>query len=119
MLGWVYVPHQPEENPMTATKIEEPSVSVVVRWSAFAERQQSPVRETPVLRVEGNPATPLETCERVYKETNLYQGHLWDVIQANLPAERTHTALSVGDEVVVDGVTFLCQSAGFSEKEAR
>jgi hypothetical protein len=31
-----------------------------------------------------------------------------------LSPDRTHTALSVGDEVTVDDVTFRCEPAGWS-----
>ena len=59
----------------------------------------------------------LRLCEQVYKQTNLYQGDLWDRIEEFLPATRSHTALSVGDAVMIDGITYECRAFGFGVKE--
>lgn len=55
----------------------------------------------------------LSLCERVFEETNLYQGELWDRIQPLLPDTRTHTALSVGDLVRIDDRVYKCANIGF------
>lgn len=50
--------------------------------------------------------------ERLFEETNLYQGPLWDAMQP-LPEERTHTSISVGDYVTVDDRMYRCASLGW------
>jgi hypothetical protein len=54
-------------------------------------------------------------AEHVFEATNLHSGPVWDRIEPNLPEERNHTALSVGDMVTVRGQTFRCEPAGWSE----
>ena len=52
--------------------------------------------------------------EMLYRNTNLYEGPLWDVIEPLLPADRSHTAISVGDLVEIDGSAYLCEPVGWS-----
>lgn len=59
--------------------------------------------------------SPLALCERVFMDTNRYQGSIWDIVEPILPENRTHTAVSVGDEVAVDGKVFRCESVGWRE----
>ena len=54
-----------------------------------------------------------QVCEAVFHQTNTYRGDLWDAIQPLLSPRRTHTALSVGDEVTVRGITYRCEPAGW------
>lgn len=54
-------------------------------------------------------------CEQVFHQTNTYQGPIWDAMQP-LPENRTHTALSVGDSVIIDGVEFTCEDIGFERR---
>ena len=62
-------------------------------------------------------------CEMLFRDTNLYSGPLWNLIEGRLPEGRSHTALSVGDQVVVNGTTYRCDVIGWSrvstEEEAR
>ena len=60
----------------------------------------------------------------IYKVTNL-QGELvefgaaleeielWKQIEDALPANRTHTSLSVGDEIQIEGRIYLIENVGF------
>jgi hypothetical protein len=85
---------------------------VTVTWKAFGE----PTSATIWFRNDDYPpATPLGVCAMLFSQTNLYKGHLWDLLETVLPENRTHTALSVGDEVTVDGVTHRCQPVGWLE----
>jgi hypothetical protein len=52
-------------------------------------------------------------CEELFKETNTYAGKLWDALQYSIPANRTHTALSVGDEIDIDGTVYRCEPVGW------
>jgi hypothetical protein len=56
-------------------------------------------------------------CERIYKATNIYSGQLWDIIQPLLSETRTHTAISVGDEIEIDGQVYICADFGFEKIE--
>jgi hypothetical protein len=53
-----------------------------------------------------------EICEAVYRDTNWYQGSVWEAMQP-LPEVRSHTALSIGDVVTVNGIEMLCSEFGF------
>jgi len=74
--------------------------------------------------------TDLEICNKIYQETNLYTGEVWEVIKLVLPEERTHTALSVfhgpkvdgeltqiGDTIMVDGRIYEVADNGWKIKE--
>lgn len=52
--------------------------------------------------------------ERVFRDTNTYSGGLWALIEPLLPPRRTHTAVSVGDEVSINGTTYRCDSVGWT-----
>ena len=56
----------------------------------------------------------LSFCERVFANTNTYQGQVWSALEPHLPATRSHTALSVGDLVSIDGRTYRCADLGFT-----
>jgi hypothetical protein len=51
-------------------------------------------------------------CEAVFAQTNQYAGEIWDALQP-LPEGRTHTAVSVGDVVIINGNRFMCREMGF------
>lgn len=53
--------------------------------------------------------------EMLFRDTNIYSGPLWDVIEPVLPKNRTHTALSVGDIVEVNDVAYRCESVGWAK----
>ncbi len=85
---------------------------VKITWKAFSNggsRQDTSVEFDTELFI-----TPIAFCDAVFRATNTYSGALWDMIQPMLSPDRTHTALSVGDEVTVDDVTFRCERAGWS-----
>lgn len=53
----------------------------------------------------------------VYRVTNTYSGNLWDIIQPLLSETRTHTALSIGDEIEIDGQVYIVADFGFEKIE--
>lgn len=53
----------------------------------------------------------------VYQQTNTYQGNFWNIIEPKLSAFRTHTAISVGDEIEIDGQVYICADFGFEKIE--
>lgn len=62
-------------------------------------------------------ATDLQICEIVFEATNIQHGALWNyfIDKDLLPKNRTHTSLSVGDEVAINGRRYVCESLGFEE----
>jgi hypothetical protein len=56
-------------------------------------------------------------CEGIYEGTNLRAGGYWDIIQPLLSETRTHTAISVGDEIEIDGQVYICADFGFEKIE--
>lgn len=79
--------------------------SVTITWKAFGKPTYT------VIMVNGR--SELQICEDVFKATNLRSGKIWDAIQYSLPADRTHTALSVGDEIDIDGTIYRCAPIGW------
>lgn len=57
-----------------------------------------------------------ELCEMVFHQTNTYHGDFWDAHE--LPANRSHTALSVGDSVIIDGAEWTCEDFGFTKRDS-
>ena len=41
---------------------------------------------------------------------------LWNVISTFAPANRTHTSLSIGDEIELDGIAYEVATIGFKQK---
>ena len=55
--------------------------------------------------------------EVVYRVTNTYSGELWKIIEPKLSATRTHTSISIGDEIEIDGQVYICADFGFEKIE--
>lgn len=51
-------------------------------------------------------------CEKIWSNMNQYQGEIWEAMQP-LPNPRPHTAMSVGDEITIDGRKYRCEDFGF------
>ena len=54
----------------------------------------------------------------IYGDMNTYEGKYYDAIAEVMPAERSHTALSIGDIVEIDGRAYTCKEFGWSEAQA-
>jgi hypothetical protein len=86
--------------------------TITVTWKAFSKDgnyASKTIETSTTLGVQ-----PEMICEFIFRDTNTYQGSFWTLLQP-LPENRTHTALSVGDEVTIDGRTFRCADIGFEE----
>lgn len=59
----------------------------------------------------------LDMCERLFAQTNRYEGDMWDSMEKYLPENRTHTALSIGDMISIDERTYRCEEIGWSKIE--
>lgn len=79
---------------------------VKITWKAFGNQPQrgrfisSVTFELPMNTA--NDEAEFGLLNTLYKQTNLYEGNLWTKqIEPLLVANRTHTALSVGDEIEI------------------
>jgi hypothetical protein len=81
--------------------------TVTITWQAFGK----PTSAT--IQWECDPYDDDLTLEDAFRATNMYEGAMWDVLQPHLPADRTHTALSVGDTVKVGDTTYICEPIGW------
>ena len=90
---------------------------VKVTWKAFGDKPQINRFISSVEFELPEVVDALETCEQIYKETNLYSGEIWDIIQPLLFQTRTHTSISVGDEIEIDGQVWVCADFGFEKIE--
>jgi hypothetical protein len=86
--------------------------TITITWKAFGE----PASATITINTTKNAE---EICEAVFRDTNLYGGDIWDALVPVLPEDRTHTALSVGDEVEIDGVVYRCDVFGWAYTPAK
>lgn len=84
--------------------------TVTITWKAFGE----PTSATIEWDIDWITTDRLDVCNQAFRDTNLYNGSLWDALEPHLPEDRTHTALSVGDEVEVAGFTYRCEGMGWS-----
>lgn len=94
--------------------------AIKITWKAFKDVPQTSV----TFNAEGLFAIgegDYQICNKIFQDTNLYTGLVWDKIKDNLPQERSHTALSVGDEITLydyteDKVTkiYSCQEENWS-----
>lgn len=84
------------------------TAQITLTWKAFG---------TPTSATFNIPTNlePLSLCAMAFADTNKYQGAMWTLVEPLLPEDRTHTALSVGDEVTVDGETFRCAPIGWEQ----
>lgn len=66
--------------------------------------------------------------EAIYKATNLqgdledfgataFEIYLWKVIEPRLAPNRTHTSLSIGDEIEIEGQVYVCADIGWLKAE--
>jgi hypothetical protein len=89
--------------------------TIKVTWKAFEKSLGigESVASVTVSYKADEDTDDIEICERVFQDTNKYQGSFWDLVEPLLPENRTHTALSVGDEVEVNGIIYRCEGAGW------
>lgn len=84
------------------------------RLQDFADAGRLPVTSKTIETQIGENLHHHSICEMLFHSTNTYQGDLWDALQP-LPEKRTHTAMSVGDEVTINGRRYRCMDLGFAE----
>jgi hypothetical protein len=57
----------------------------------------------------------IRLAEYLFTQTNIYQGFLWNMVCRLQPAQRSHTALSIGDVVVINDRRWTCGKDGWRE----
>jgi hypothetical protein len=93
---------------------------VKITWKAFGDK---PEAGKFVSSVEFETEFKLEDwyidqfLNIAYRQTNTYSGNLWEIIEPQLSPIRTHTALSVGDEIEIDGQVYIVADFGFEKIE--
>lgn len=91
--------------------------TITITWKAFTDRPGIPyTKPTDVtIAVDMDQAvSDYDICEVLFRETNLYEGPLWNRIEPLLSQDRTHTALSVGDEITIDNKIYRCENIGWN-----
>ena len=104
-------------------------MKVKVTWKAFGNKieQGRYVSSVEFELPDTDPSTEF-LLNAIYKATNLqeeladfngtaFEIYLWEVIKARLASDRTHTSLSVGDEIEVYGQTYVCADIGWLKAE--
>ena len=99
---------------------------VKITWKAFGDIAEFGKKVTSVeFNVEFPWNTPDEKfCEQIYKATNLQSEladfgasqstiELWETIKPLLSENRTHTSLSVRDEIKIGDKVYVCADLGF------
>jgi hypothetical protein len=97
--------------------------TITITWAAFSSNPDKP---RPVTRTSFDLNLPMGTddyvvLDAIYEATNLQDElamfgkptWLWEKIKAVLPADRTHTSLSVNDAIKIDGRAYLITDTGF------
>ncbi len=79
--------------------------TIKITWSAFGGSESATFEWDGML--EG-------ILEKAFRDTNQYSGVFWDALEPHLPEDRTHTALSIGDTIEVDGRVFRCDLLGWT-----
>ena len=93
---------------------------VKITWKAFGDKPEigrfiSSVEFETEFKVEESNVNKF--LEVVYHNTNTYAGNLWQIIEPKLSATRTHTSISIGDEIEIDGQVYICADFGFEKIE--
>lgn len=89
--------------------------TITISWKAFGDFGDRKMTSLSFKTDEQyfDSESQLDFCEAVFAQTNIYSGPLWDQLEPDLPLNRTHTALSCGDEVSIDGFVYRCEPIGF------
>lgn len=100
---------------MTTATITE-TVTVKIVWMPMAADDERGPQSVNLKVEDHNRENDAQLLERLFDNTNLYTGELWDAMQP-LPADRPHTALSVGDIVYISRRAYICKPFGWHQIE--
>lgn len=88
----------------------EVTKNIEVRWISIADK--SNVASMKFTWVTSD--SDIGICNQLYEATNVYAGSVWNSIVAFIPKVRSHTALSVGDQIVINDVVYECADFGWN-----
>jgi len=104
-------------------------MKIKVTWKAFGNKieQGRYVSSVEFELLDTKPSHDV-LLNAIYKATNLQDEladfgakaldiYLWKVIEPRLASDRTHTSLSIGDEIEIDGQTYVCADIGWVKVE--
>ena len=90
------------------------STNVKITWKAFGDKpERNRFISSLEFSLDSSEVSDVTLMDMIYHDTNVYAGPIWNAIEKLLPANRTHTALSVGDEVEINGITYRCADMGW------
>lgn len=92
---------------------------VTVTWKAFGNRQNRQISSV-TIEVPNDFVAPQfhnSVMNSIYQDTNLYRGFYWNLIEPLLSPNRTHTSLSIGDEITIGEQTYVCADFGWLKVE--
>lgn len=98
-------------------------MKITIKWTAFKDSKNLLIKNGRIGNAEMTFVFPTATpvadeivLDYLFECTNLYQGRVWkDHLEDKMPANRSHTALSVGDQIVLDGREYTCEFVGWKE----
>lgn len=102
--------------------------SITVTYKAFSNDERPITSATIEIPTNIDSFNDAGYCELMYEVTNLqddifaFTGNktklsIWNLLKPVLPSNRTHTSLSVGDEVTINNNTYRCESTGWALTE--
>ena len=96
-------------------------MKIKISWKAFGDKPEigryASSVEIEMPEVVGKFVSNKQICEQIFHQTNTYSGPIWDVIQPKMSETRTHTSISIGDEIEIDGQVYICADVEFIKKE--
>jgi hypothetical protein len=101
--------------------------TIAITYKAFKDIAREGTKGETTARIDF-PLPPVKDeiiLDMIYRVTNLqdeledfvrnsyYEITLWQAIKSELPADRTHTSLSVGDEIQIEDRLYSIEMVGF------
>ena len=90
--------------------------TLTITWKAFSnpELLNRPITSATFdLDYDTAEVSDEKACDILFHQTNVYDGNVWRIIEPLLSDNRTHTALSVGDEITINENTYRCADVGW------
>ena len=99
-------------------------MNITITYKAFSNNERPITSATIEIPTEINVWNANGWCDFIYEITHLQDEIydftrnstkllLWNLLKPLLPANRTHTSLSVGDEITINNNTYRCADVGW------
>lgn len=100
------------------------ATTITITYKAFSNNERPITSATLEIPSDINVWNNEGWLDVIYEVTNLQSEiydftrnatklNIWNLLKPLLPANRTHTSLSVGDEVTIDNATYRCDNIGW------